>query len=218
MTFSSDSDHSKKFLADWDEANITHPTALYPEVGVFNKSLIIHSTLFIKILSEYSYINSYYRWSSPNPAHMPQLILTWPLTLPCMHVNWCIFYFTVKNHSIILQVMLLHSSLQLFPPVLVISSPSGVLLWTWVESPSGEWVGAVSALSYIVQQVPLVLVVLAVLSQLLLGLGLEQVLLPSHQHWVALQSLHWMVHWLSVLDLALTELLKTQLERIQSEW
>ena len=85
-----------------------------------------------------------------------------------------------------LQVMLLGSSLHLPlpPPVLVIPSPSDVLLLeTGVESPSGEWmVKAVSALCYIVQQVPLVLVGLGVLSQLHLGLGLEQVLLPIHLH------------------------------------
>ena len=79
--------------------------------------------------------------------------------------------------------MLLDSSLHLPPPVLVIPSPSDVQLrGTVMESPSGEWVGAVNVLCYTVQQVPLVHVELAVLSQLQLELGLEQVLLPIHQH------------------------------------
>ena len=113
-----------------------------------------------------------------------------------------------------LQVLLLDSSLHLFPPVLVIPSPSDVLLGTGMESPSGEWMGAVSVICYIAQQVPLVLVGLAVLSQLHLWLGLEQVLLPSHQHWVALQLLHWMVLWLSALDQALPEMLGTGVEAV----
>ena len=94
----------------------------------------------------------------------------------------CKLNFTLYS-SLFSKVVLLDSSLQLPPHVLVIPSPSNVLLLeTEMGSPSGEWMGAVSALSYIVQQVPLVLVVLAVLSQLHLGLGLEQVLLPTHQH------------------------------------
>ena len=83
------------------------------------------------------------------------------------------------------QVMLLDSSLHLPPPVLMIPSPSHVLLLeTGMESPSGEWVGITSVRYYTVQQVPLVLVgSQAVLLPSQLGLGLEQqVLLPSHQH------------------------------------
>ena len=81
-------------------------------------------------------------------------------------------------------MLLLGSSLQLPLPVTMTPSPSDVLLLETVsESPSGEWaVGAVSVHCYTVQQVPLVLVGLAVLSLLQLGLGLEQqVLHPSHQ-------------------------------------
>ena len=80
-----------------------------------------------------------------------------------------------------LQVMLLHSSLQLPPPVLVILLPSDVLLLeTGIGSLSGEWVEAVSVSWDITQQVP----ILCVASQLQLGLGLvqEQLLLPTHQH------------------------------------
>ena len=58
--------------------------------------------------------------------------------LICTHVSYISF-----------QVMLLHSSLQLPPPVLVIPSPSDVLLLgTWVGTPPGEWVEAVSVLCY----------------------------------------------------------------------
>ena len=79
--------------------------------------------------------------------------------------------------------MLLGSLLHLPPPVLVVPSPSDVLLLeTGMGSPSGEWaVGAVSVHYYTVKQIPLVLVGL-VLSLLQLRLGLEQVLLPSHLH------------------------------------
>ena len=79
--------------------------------------------------------------------------------------------------------MLLGSLLHLPPPVLVIPSPSDVLLLgIGMGSPSEEWVvGAVSVHCYTVKQIPLVLVGL-VLSLLQLRLGLEQVLLPSHLH------------------------------------
>ena len=80
------------------------------------------------------------------------------------------------------QVMLLGSSLQLPPPVLVIPLPSDVLLLeTGMESPSGEWVGAVSV-SWYIDPLPPLFVDKVTPSQLGLGLGLEQVLLPSHQH------------------------------------
>ena len=79
--------------------------------------------------------------------------------------------------------MLLGSLLHLLPPVLVIPSPSDVLLLgIGMGSPSGGWVvGAVSVHYYTVKQILLVLVGL-VLSLLQLRLGLEQVLLPSHLH------------------------------------
>ena len=80
-----------------------------------------------------------------------------------------------------LQVM--DSSQHLPPPVLVIPSPSDVmLLETEMGTPAGKWVGAVSVSWVIAHQMTLVLVGLAVLSQLQLGLGLEQMLLHSHQH------------------------------------
>ena len=90
-----------------------------------------------------------------------------------------------------LQVM--DSSLQLPPPVTMTPLPSDVLLLeTVLESPSGEWaVGAVSVSQHSVtvslhipHQVTLVHVgmEIAVTSQLQLGLGLEQMLLHSHQH------------------------------------
>ena len=122
---------------------------------------------------------------------------------------------TSATYSFSLKTMLLGSSFQLPPPVLVIPSPSDVLLGTWVGSPSGGWMGAVSVLWYTVQRVFLFLVGLPVLSQLRLGLGLEQALLPSLQHWVVLQQPHWMVHWLSVSGQPLTEMLGIWLERIQ---
>ena len=65
-----------------------------------------------------------------------------------------------------LQAMLLDSSLQLPPPVLVIHSPSDVLLvGISMESPSGEWVRAVSVPYYTLHLTP-ILVELAVFSQL----------------------------------------------------
>ena len=106
--------------------------------------------------------------------------------------------------------MLLGSSQHLPPPVLVIPSPSDVLLLgTGMGSPSGEWVGAVSVCWHITQQAPHLLVDLAVSSQLGLELGL---VLPSHQHWVALRPPHWMVHWLSALDQPCPEMPRTELE------
>ena len=83
-------------------------------------------------------------------------------------------------------MLLLDSSLQLPPPVLVTPLCSDVLLRVAVtKSPFGEWVvGAVNVHCYTVQQVHLVLVGPAVLSQLQLALGLEQqMFLPTHQHW-----------------------------------
>ena len=50
-----------------------------------------------------------------------------------------------------------------------------------MESPSGEWVGAVSVLLYTDQHPPPFADHVMAL-QLDLGLGLEQVLLSSHQH------------------------------------
>ena len=73
------------------------------------------------------------------------------------------------------------SSLLLPSPVLVIPSPSDVLLLE-MGSPSGEWVAPVSVSYHIPHQWTLVHVGIAVLSQLQLGLGLEQMLLPTHQH------------------------------------
>ena len=88
-----------------------------------------------------------------------------------------------------LQVM--HSSLQLPPPVTMTPLPSDVLLLeTVLETPCGEWaVGAVSVSQHSVtvsyhmpHQMTLVLVGIAMTSQLQLGLGLEQMLHLSHQH------------------------------------
>ena len=85
-----------------------------------------------------------------------------------------------------LQVM--HSSLQLPPPVTMTPSPSDVLL---LETPSGEWaVRAVSVSQHSVTvsyHIPHQVTVhvgmeIAVTSQLQLGLGLEQMLHLSHQH------------------------------------
>ena len=79
--------------------------------------------------------------------------------------------------------MLLGSSLHLPPPVLVIPSPSDVLLLEAVsESPSGEWVvGAVSVFLYTDQHPPPFADYVMSL-QLDLRLGLEQVLHPTHHH------------------------------------
>ena len=78
------------------------------------------------------------------------------------------------------------NSLQLPPPVLVVPSPSDVmLLGTGVGSPSGEWVGEVSVLWYIGQHQP-PYVDQVIPSQLCLGLDLEHMVLHSHQRLVAL--------------------------------
>ena len=94
------------------------------------------------------------------------------------------FHLFQRSDSISFQVMLLHSSLQLPSPVLVIPSPSDVmLLETGMVSLSGEWVAAVSVAWYIAQQVSIVNVDLTWPSQQGLELGLEQqMLLCSHQH------------------------------------
>ena len=79
-----------------------------------------------------------------------------------------------------LQMMLLDSSLQLLPPVLVIPSLSDVLLVeAEVGSPYGELeiLRVMSVTSHIDQILPLLLVGQQLPSQLGLGLGLEQVLL-----------------------------------------
>ena len=83
--------------------------------------------------------------------------------------------------------MLLGSSLPLLPPVLVIPSPSDVLLvGTGMGSLPGDWVAAMSVAYYTAPHMMVVVLVVhsqVVHSQLHLGLGLEQqVLLPSHQH------------------------------------
>ena len=105
----------------------------------------------------------------------------------------------VLIHS--LQVMLLGSSFQLPPPALEVPSPSDVL-WMEVGQPFGEWVVVAIFVPWHISQRPLKIVAQAkgmMLSQPLLGLGLEQVLLPSHQRWVQLKLLHLMVNWLSAL-------------------
>ena len=99
----------------------------------------------------------------------------------------CNFWFYSYNS---LQVM--DSSLQLPPPVTMTPLPSDVLLLeTVLESPSGEWaVRAVSVSQHSVtvslhiphQWTVRVRMGIAVTSQLQLGLGLEQMLLHSHQH------------------------------------
>ena len=89
-----------------------------------------------------------------------------------------------------LQVMLLGSSLQLPPPVLEIPSLLlALLLETSMGSPSGEWVGTPPGVRVgtgnvlcFTEQVHLQFVGLAMSSQLILGLGLEKVLLLSNQH------------------------------------
>ena len=114
-----------------------------------------------------------------------------------------------------LQIMLLGSLMQLSLPVLVIPSLTNVPFWgTGVGSPFGEWVQVTSAPWYI-DQLPLPFVDQMMPSQLLQALGLVKSVLPlSHQHWVALQTLHLMAHWWSVLDLALPETLRTGLDTI----
>ena len=94
------------------------------------------------------------------------------------------FHLFQRSDSISLQEMLLHSSLQLPPHVLVIPSPSDVmLLETGMGSPSGEWVVAVSVCWHIAQQMSIVNVDLTWPSQQGLELGLEQqMLLCSLQH------------------------------------
>ena len=94
------------------------------------------------------------------------------------------FHLFQRSDSISLQVMLLDSSLKLSPPVLVIHSPSDVmLLETGVVSLSGAWVAAVSVPWYIAQQMSIVNVDLTWPSQQGLELSLEQqMLLCSHQH------------------------------------
>ena len=80
--------------------------------------------------------------------------------------------------------MLLGSSLQLPPPVLVMSSPSGVLLLeTKMGLLSGEWVEVLSVHWYTKHLSPTpAFVGHTMCTQLCLVLGLEQVVLPSHQH------------------------------------
>ena len=101
-----------------------------------------------------------------------------------------------------LQVMLLGSSLQLPQPVLMIPLPSDALLMEgWVGPPPGEWEGWWwMSVPCNIDWLAHLCVGLAVLSQLRLQLGLEQMLLLTHLHWVALQSPHWMVDRLSALD------------------
>ena len=71
-----------------------------------------------------------------------------------------------------LQTMLLDSSLHLPPPALVISSPS-----------DGEWVGVTSThVFYFMEGLLRLLVGLAIILWLYLRLGLEQMLLHSHQY------------------------------------
>ena len=119
--------------------------------------------------------------------------------------NNVIYFVSMKsitiNHSLaFMQLMLLGSSQQLPQHALVVPSPSGVLLLeTWVELPFGEWVGTVSVPCHTGQTLPL-FVGLTTPLELSLVLGLQQVLLPSHQHWVGLQLLHWMIHWLSAFN------------------
>ena len=82
-----------------------------------------------------------------------------------------------------LQVMFLHNSLHLLPLVPVTPSPSLVLLQgTGMGSPAGEWVEAVLVTCYMIQWVAHLHVDLEMLSQLQLGLGLGQMVLPLHQH------------------------------------
>ena len=69
----------------------------------------------------------------------------------------------------------------------VTGSMSGITIW--------RWTGAVSAPSHIYQLPLPQFVGQVMLSQQSLELVMEQVLLCSHQHWVALQTLHWMVCW-----------------------
>ena len=83
-----------------------------------------------------------------------------------------------------LQVMLLDSSFQLPPPVLEVPSPSDVLSME-VGPPFGEWVVVATCVPWHIYRLPLKIVAQAeemTLSQPLLRLGLEQMLLPSHQH------------------------------------
>ena len=78
--------------------------------------------------------------------------------------------------------MLLDSSLHLPPPVLVISSPSDVLLLeTGMGPSSGEWVGAVSVPCNVDLRPP-PFVDQAMSSQLDLGVDFVKTVLHSHQH------------------------------------
>ena len=125
----------------------------------------------------------------------------------CMNIptsslkQWLRLYCNIQRQllQISLQVMLLVSSLQLPPLVLVVPSPSDVLLLV-VELLSGGWMVVAISVPWHFYQLHLILVGQVILLQLFLWLGLEHVVLPTHQHWVVLQVLHWMVHWLSALD------------------
>ena len=81
-------------------------------------------------------------------------------------------------------VMLLGSFIQLSPLARVVSSPSDVLSME-VGPPSGEWVVVAICVPCYIFQLEMLLVGQlkeAMPSQLHLGLGLEQVALPSHHH------------------------------------
>ena len=89
--------------------------------------------------------------------------------LPCKYVS-----------VLSLQVMQLEILLQFLPLVLMLPSPSNVmLLGANICSPSGEWVGEVIVYWHIQHQVLLLTVDT---SQLGLGVGLEQVALHIAQH------------------------------------
>ena len=80
--------------------------------------------------------------------------------------------------------MLLGSFIQLSPLARVVSSPSDVLSME-VGPPSGEWEVVATCVPWHIFQLSMLLVGQlkeAMPSQLHLGLGLEQVALPSHRH------------------------------------
>ena len=126
------------------------------------------------------------------------------VTAPLNPGHACSCYINNCNSIGYLQTMLLGSSLHLPPPALVIPSPSDVLLVeTVLEWPSGDWVGVTSTgVFYFMEGLLPLLAGLAIFSWLYLRLGLEKMLLHSHQYWATLQLMYWMAHWLSALDQA----------------
>ena len=149
----------------------------------------------------------------------PFQICTWLRNSPNFRKLYVFFSFSsMSGGTWCLQVMLLRKWLQLPLPVLVIPSPSGaLLLGTWMESLSGEWMGVVSV-SWYTEQIPLFFVGQVIPSQPCQELDLEQVAHLSHQSWVALHFLLSMVYWLSALDQPSLQTQGTGLETVHSRY